>query len=538
MMAAPQARPLLQRAAVGFTSAHALKRQARAAANTAAVIWEQPHPLPVRKRDVEDVCHLSGVAFPKVPKKWGPLPSMLKTQAPEWWGRQLKKADRRGVELAALKAGRISHYCSADIANHRQEQKQLMREMLGRLLAVCERDDGTAVERELLELVEGSNANPAIRRMELMTRIRGFENYAKGKGHHAYFLTATCPARFHRNSDARWSGATPKEAQQYLCEVWARARAQLKRLGIECYGFRIAEPHKDACPHWHLLLWFKSTTEAGQAIAAMREHFLADSGTEPGARQRRFTSERIDSAKGSATGYIAKYICKNVDGKFRDGELVRVFDDQRRNRQTGAMEPTGITSEEAALRVEAWASCWGIRQFQQIGGPKVGAWRELRRLREEYTGHGADIVEPLRAAADAGQWDIFADLDDQHRARFGDRVRVAADKSADRIRALPDDADDEAVRACLNKWQEPTLREVQGVAVGWLKVKTRFLKWVLMLKEAAKAATKNEEFKQMLDAFRLRLLASREDSREPELERLEWWEAGGAPPPWPLESCQ
>lgn len=511
---------------LGLQSATAIRREAAAKAGIIARLWDKEG-----RAAVVEACDLAGVPFPE--SRWGVWPEMLKTQAGEWWGRQLKKADRRAAELGALKAGHVTRYCSDLIYRARQDQRKQMAEFLAAMVAICETEDGERIERDLIELVKGSNANPAVRRAELMTRVRGFEEYAKAKGHVPYFITLTCPSRMHRASGARWAGTTPREASRYLCDTWAKARAALARDDLELYGFRIAEPHKDACPHWHCLFWFKDRAAAREACATIRRYFLADSPTEPGAQRRRVTVEAIDTAKGSATGYIAKYIAKNVDGLAGDaGE----FPD--RDTAGGEAEATGLSSADAALRVEAWASCWGIRQFQQIGGPRVGVWRELRRL-DADAGLGAE-AEAMRAAADAGQWDLFAGLDDAHREKWGRRAAVWADTSRTMLAALDEAADDEAIKACVSKWQEPTLRRVKGVAVALDLIATRFLRWVVMLREAAKALAAAREPLQIMEEFCERVSAKHQQrmARGEASEPFRWWEVLEAAAPPPLECCQ
>lgn len=227
------------------------------------------------------------------------------------------------------------------------------------------------------------------RRAELITRISGFERIARHLGHAGEFITITCPSRFHRWRTVNHGQVsienphydpqeTPARAQKYLAKLWAHIRASLMRQGVAVYGFRIAEPQHDGTPHWHLLLF--CAPEHVQALRdTIRHHALKDSPDEAGAAQHRCDFKAIDWNKGSAAGYIAKYVAKNIDGHQVGNDL------------------HGKPAMETAQRVEAWASTWGIRQFQQIGGAPVGVWRELRRIEHLPT----DAPPHLRQAHEA-----------------------------------------------------------------------------------------------------------------------------------------
>lgn len=226
-----------------------------------------------------------------------------------------------------------------------------------------------------------------------MVRMRGFEDMANEMGLVGMFYTLTAPSRYHATHvhsgkrNDKYCNASPRKTQKYLCNVWSRVRAKWGREGIRTFGFRVAEPHHDGTPHWHLLLFLRPE-EVELATEIFHEYALQVDGSEPGAAQYRFTAKPIDEEFGSATGYIAKYISKNIDGYGMDGE----FDHE-----------SGKPVKEMAKRVRAWASRWSIRQFQQIGGAPVSTWRELRRLgSRELVLHPE--LEAARAAADAPDW--------------------------------------------------------------------------------------------------------------------------------------
>lgn len=320
-------------------------------------------------------------------------PALSRMTCPLWWRRALRRAQGRQLEGAAIALGyvhkRAEIYASNATVERRTQQRRRNALNLENTEAV-NLDTGEIVN--LAKLAEATVANPRIRRGELMTRIAGFELVARGLGHVAEFVTLTCPSVFHARRTAagggseenpRHDGSTPRDAAKYLGKVWARIRAKLARMDIRPYGFRIAEPHGDGCPHWHVLL-FCAAVEVGAVREVIAAHALALDGDEPGAAANRVKFVSVDGGRGSAAGYVAKYVSKNIDG---GGVSVKV-------------DLAGDATYQPSQRVEAWASTWGIRQFQQIGGPPVGVWRELRRL--EKGGEYSEAVEAARAAADCG----------------------------------------------------------------------------------------------------------------------------------------
>ena len=306
-----------------------------------------------------------------------------------WWRRNLRKKHRCGLEEAAIALNlvnkRKSIYISNESFNCFSFQKERNKRLLKKLVAKNELDQ----EFTLDELSQLSNSNPRIRRSELMVRIAGIERFAKENNHVGVFITITCPSRMHAalsksgNRNPNYDKTTPKESQKYLNSNWQRIRAKFNRDGINPYGIRVAEPHHDGTPHWHLLI-FIDPSELETVCRTIKQYALADSSNEPGAELRRVTTKAIDWKRGSATGYIAKYVSKNIDG----------FGIEK--------DEYGNEANSASKRFTAWASTWGIRQFQFFGVPPVSQWRELRRMSAETLPAG--ILQDCCRAADSGDW--------------------------------------------------------------------------------------------------------------------------------------
>lgn len=347
----------------------------------------------VRLELMQDHARSLGIEPPTVEKRVTRVGAARRLSSEHWWRRQMRKAYTRTAE-AHLRSLGVVHkkrqvYASDRAVEHRRNRKVRDRALLQEMVAVSDAGD----QLELWSIVEKSQANPALRRAELMTRLRGFEEVAQAAGHVAEFITLTCPSAYHRThangtANERWEGFTPRQGQQWLSKMWARARAKLARLSVFFYGFRIAEPHHDGTPHWHAVLF--STVHGAEALrTVLRGVWLSEYASEPGADRVRSDFKQIDFERGSAAGYLAKYVAKNIDGHD-------VGDDY---------ETEGQPATESCDRVAAWASAHGIRQFQQLGGPPVAVWREVRRLRDRVVSNAA--IEAAREAADAGQWADF-----------------------------------------------------------------------------------------------------------------------------------
>lgn len=340
-----------------------------------------------------EYCQAQGIEPPSLGEDPETLSGVrARLRAAMWWRRRLRKTLSRLIESGARRFNLVNAhraiYASDTNTRRRRSQKSRNRHILEALVAVNE----LGQEYTLAELADLSVTNPKLRRGELMVRMAGFEEYATTHGHVGIFYTMTCPSRMHRSLEAsgtinpRWDGSTtPRDAQSHLNHMWKQARAAFNRSKLSPYGFRIAEPHHDGTPHWHLLL-FGRKPDMNQVTKILQRYILKVDPDERGADTQRFRAIPIDRSKGTAAGYIAKYVAKNIDGSHVDAH------DE---------DPSGRDPSHLVERIDTWASTWGIRQFQQVGGPPVTVWRELRRMSD---GVSAGPFAKAWKAADSADW--------------------------------------------------------------------------------------------------------------------------------------
>lgn len=301
-----------------------------------------------------------------LPAKAGFTQRLNRMGDPAWWRRALRKRIRT-VEHHAIQRGAVHRRASPYVSAKALRRHESDRRRLAALLASLDvMNVGTGEVIPLDDVIAVSQANPANRRMAMMARIKGIEATARTKGHDALFLTITAPSRMHARhrtgqANDRHNGASPRTVQTYLHGVWRKAMRSMQRDGLSAYGMRTVEPHHDACPHWHVLM-FAAPAQSEAILRTLRAYALADSPSEPGAAEHRFKVERIDPAKGSALAYVAKYVSKSIDGEGLDSDT--------ESDESGA---------NTARRIVAWARRWGIRQFQFFGLPPITPMRELYR---------------------------------------------------------------------------------------------------------------------------------------------------------------
>lgn len=319
--------------------------------------------------------------------------AILRMTCAKWWGKKLLKLRDQCCEHLCIAVGLVTKqtpFISDECFSEWRTQQRTAQQWLESTM--IENEDGVILP--LIEAAMAGSANPANRVTELIVRNRGLEEIAEASGMIALAVTLTCPSKFHSNS-YKWDIENAKKAQDYLVKTFAKMRSALGYRNIPFLGFRVAEPHKDSTPHWHMAWVIKPEHEAAVKDIITKYAYQVD-GDEAGAAEHRLKIEPIRkdaNGKGGIAGYFIKYLLKGIPGDHMHGQ--------------GELElESGQTIEAASARVAAWASRYGIRQYQFYGTESVQIWRELRRLK---AGPQSPEIEAVRAAACSSDWKGYED---------------------------------------------------------------------------------------------------------------------------------
>lgn len=311
--------------------------------------------------------------------------------------------------------------------------------------------DPETLEKGAMTL-ESVATSPAQHFAKLYTFVKAMDVLADENGLATGMLTLTLEPKWHPNPSRganSWNGSTPREAHRSMGKRWQSILRDLDRAGVGVSGLRVAEPHKDGCPHWHLWLLYRPDVEV-TILETVMKYFpnklkvrapsrkgenttgadriyetIVDLRAGAGRSPRRAKEgaqvelSRIDRSISSGASYAMKYLLKTVDGGTpsakpkQQTETLPESEPVIDKKKAKALRRAKRKHVVATRRVDAYRSLWGINAGQLFGVAKcLTAWDELRRLQDPPS-------HPLLAKL----WALARGTDKPGRIRAGAELR-------------------------------------------------------------------------------------------------------------------
>lgn len=200
------------------------------------------------------------------------------------------------------------------------------------------------------------DAHREARRSSMYALTLGLQAESDRLGYDAAFITLTLPGRFHPNAKTYDPTLTPTQVRDELSHRWKAVRDLANHSGVRYFGLWVKEPHRDGCPHMHLLV-FVHPDDRARLIDCARRHFPEPEGYEdkPDSERVACNAKAFDAegAAKSAAVYIMYYIQKLQAGEpdSPDIEPIEVKEDHLREKDA----------------YDAWASDTRTRKYGFIG---------------------------------------------------------------------------------------------------------------------------------------------------------------------------
>lgn len=322
----------------------------------------------------------------------------------------------RVLQMVGYGAGRTPHL-PAYILNRKHQQIDLTEDWLTRTI-VTNLETG-----EKIKLIDIIKDKPLHQFHELQVRVIAHHIMHIENGHQPWFLTITTPSRFHasktiKNGKKKQSIANPNfdqslhaiDAVRWLQRAWERFRALAQKITGGDWGhFGNVEPHADATPHKHLVLYCRPEHREAMHRAVFECFLYNDNPDEPGAAENRVKIEKPRS-----DGGVKKYIMKVLR------YTLKTLKDKKK-----------LSAEALFTRA---ISCRTFALTQD----KVSLWRWLSKLQNPYP-LPPELYEAWAASRGIDSSELSVILEEMHKApwkRSKKRFRGGKRKPAHYVRFM------------------------------------------------------------------------------------------------------